>query len=182
MLLRSTFPQVPLIANGDFYQIIDTKRIIEKIGASGVMLARPALFNISVFRQYRESLACSSLAQLLPLEAVITQYLQECVRWELPYQTAKYTVSIEISASRLIIELYLNVWWHSQVMEMLNDRRHPKEYRGKPDLGPGRSIADVAVTKSLVELLALFDEGYVSTDQGELTADSEPLTKKHRLT
>lgn len=89
--MRSTYPQVPLVANGDFYQISDVQRILETTGASGVMLARPALLNASMFRQ----LSNGSGLELMPLETVISLYLRECARWELPYQTAKYTVSTE---------------------------------------------------------------------------------------
>ena len=71
---------------------------------------------------------------LLPIEDVITAYLEECIRWDVIYQNAKYTL-----------------------MEMLNNRRHQRRYcPSKLQLGPGRTMQDVGRAKSVRELAELF--------------------------
>ncbi len=155
---------VPVIANGDMYRREDAAAIMASTGCAGVMLGRPALFNLSLFRsnvlaaEQRAARAdsaksastsanpssssndSSSLgdagkgATLMPIETIVRLYLEECIRWDCNYQNAKYTV-----------------------MEMLNNRRHPKSYcPAKPNLGPGRTMSDVSQTRSVKELAALF--------------------------
>ena len=52
------------------------------------MLARPALLNASIFR-----LLNGQAQQLMPIFDVCGAYVEECIRWDSPYQNAKYTVS-----------------------------------------------------------------------------------------
>ena len=72
----------PVLANGDMYNWDIIDGLIKDSGVAGVMVARPALLNTSMFRR----------APLLPLEDVLYEYLEECVHWDIIYQNAKYTV------------------------------------------------------------------------------------------
>jgi len=74
----------PVLANGDMYRWPDIDALMTGSGCTGVMLARPALLNLSMFRRDKP---------LIPLERVIFSYLEENVRWDGVYQNTKYTVS-----------------------------------------------------------------------------------------
>lgn len=76
---------VPVIANGGSRRIacradIDTFR--DSCGASSVMVARAAMWNMSVF----------SPGGPQPLDDVITQLLTYCIRYDHPFTLVKYTV------------------------------------------------------------------------------------------
>lgn len=72
---------VPVIANGDLY----TRQHVEELRASmgdprlAVMLARPALYNPSVFRTLKGKDAGAVLA---PLDEVMREYVRLCLRYE----------------------------------------------------------------------------------------------------
>jgi len=135
---------IPVIANGDFYDLDSMRNILASSRCHGIMLARPALWNASLFR-------CAPLVHALPpgdestlhidpgpaLESVaevIRNYLVQCLRWDENYKNAKYTV-----------------------MEMMTSRRHPLRIsREKPKFEQGLDMGAVSRTKSLIDLASLW--------------------------
>jgi tRNA-dihydrouridine synthase 2 len=83
-LLRPKYPDFPFLVNGDFYDRQECQDVMETTKANGVLLARPALYNTSIFRK-------------LPLEMydktkVVQDYLQRAVRYDVHYKNAKYVI------------------------------------------------------------------------------------------
>ncbi|XP_037077792.1 tRNA-dihydrouridine(20) synthase [NAD(P)+]-like [Pollicipes pollicipes] len=77
--------RIPVVANGGSRRVqcrADAEQFRQRCGASSVMLARAAMWNLSVFRPDGP----------LPLDEVITRLLQLCVRYDHPFTQAKYTV------------------------------------------------------------------------------------------
>ncbi len=123
---------VPVIANGDIYTRKDMDVVRQLSGCSGVMLARPALFNCSVFQKR------SSSDSLQPRSEVVREYIRCCLDINHSLQGTKYVVA-----------------------EMMSSKRHPthliragvissKFERGAP------SIGDVSRCKSVNELAKLW--------------------------
>ncbi len=122
---------VPVVANGDIYTRKDMDEVRQLSGCSGVMIARPALFNCSVFRK------CSSDG-LQPRSKVIREYIRCCLDINHSLQGTKYVVA-----------------------EMMSSKRHPTHliragvFSSK--LGCGApSIADVSRCKSINGLAKLW--------------------------
>ena len=112
---------IPVFANGDLYRVADVDRVRQLSGCAGVMLARPALRNASLFRAVAlASPATSTLTSvtgganatadashgngattgsggmedkgMLPVNDVIIAYIRECIRWGIIYQNAKCAI------------------------------------------------------------------------------------------
>jgi len=94
-LVKAVHP-VPVLANGDMYRWPDIESLRINAGIKGVMLGRPALLNLSMFRRFADA-ACGEMRglPLLPIDKVVILYIEECIRWHLVYQHAKYTVIID---------------------------------------------------------------------------------------
>mmetsp|Transcript_7225 Transcript_7225/g.8942 ORF Transcript_7225/g.8942 Transcript_7225/m.8942 type:complete len:330 (-) Transcript_7225:60-1049(-) len=71
---------VPIIHNGDVFAREDIAKCKEATGASSVMIARGALWNVSIFEEEQAS-----------VEDLVTEYLKLCVDVENVYQNAKFT-------------------------------------------------------------------------------------------
>ena len=98
---------VPVIANGDLYFPEHVAAVRHAAGDPrlAVMLARPALYNPSVFRALKLEGQSQGQGQgqgLLPLDAVMRDYVKLCVRYENHVSNTKYNL-----------------------MEMMCRRRHP---------------------------------------------------------
>ncbi len=125
--------QVPVVANGDIYTRKDMDMVRQWSGCSGVMLARPALFNCSVFEK-----CTSSDSNLQPRSSVIREYIQYCLDVNHSLQGTKYVVA-----------------------EMMSSKRHPTHLiragviSSKFDSG-APSIGDVCRCKSVNELAKLW--------------------------
>jgi tRNA-dihydrouridine synthase 2 len=92
---------VPTIINGDLYTRDDINRVQQECGADSIMLARPALFNTSMFGNISEKVGASpSSTWRLPKHVVIQDYLKESLRYENNYQNVKYVVCEMISQRR----------------------------------------------------------------------------------
>mmetsp|Transcript_23603 Transcript_23603/g.30608 ORF Transcript_23603/g.30608 Transcript_23603/m.30608 type:complete len:504 (+) Transcript_23603:117-1628(+) len=120
---------VPVIANGDLYSRQMMKQIQELSGCSSVMLARPALYNISIFDKNADSLV--SRCQ------VIKEYVQECIRWDNVIQNSKYTV----------MEMMRTTRHPEHLMPTLRIQL--------PDHMPG--FKEVAACKKMEKLVALYN-------------------------
>jgi tRNA-dihydrouridine synthase 2 len=150
---------VPTIVNGDMYTREDISTVKELSGADSIMLARPALYNTSIFRtrvrkrpmtsheetdddaptaeastSYHEPPPPDTL--LLNKSLVIQQYLMEAIRWDSNPQNVKYVIC-----------------------EMMSNRRAPvNRVVSLPQKYPnGQTIAAVCACKSLESLGKLWD-------------------------
>ena len=85
-------PNFPFLLNGDFYDRQEMDDMMRKTKASGVMLGRPALYNISIFRPLSEP--------LLDKKLVAQEYLQYSARYEQHFKNAKYVLCEMINNRR----------------------------------------------------------------------------------
>jgi hypothetical protein len=151
----------PVLANGDMYRWADIDALLRNSGCAGVMLARPALLNTSMFRRSTDPQTGTLIgAPLMLLEEVLNEYIEESIRWDLNYQNCKYTI-----------------------MEMLNNRRHQKRFCSqKADLGPARSMQEVGKGKSLRDLATIFgfdDAAYASIVARRASESPETWAARH---
>jgi len=71
---------IPIIHNGDVFERSDIERCRQETGADSFMIARGALYNVSIFEEEQK-----------PVEDLVKEYLKACVDVENVYQNAKYT-------------------------------------------------------------------------------------------
>lgn len=74
--------QVPVLANGDVFEYADFGRIRAATGAAGVLVARAACWNASVFRPQG----------VVHWEEVKREYVRRCVDWDNDVKGTKHTV------------------------------------------------------------------------------------------
>jgi tRNA-dihydrouridine synthase 2 len=93
-LAKEKHTTVPILVNGDFYTRNEFINFQQETGANGVLLARPALYNTSIFRKptalagdygYHSPL-------LLDKTTVVQEYLRLSIRYQTHYQNVKYVV------------------------------------------------------------------------------------------
>jgi tRNA-dihydrouridine synthase 2 len=83
-LLRPKYPDYPLLVNGDFYDRQERDNFVQNTKASGVLLARPALYNTSSF--------LSLDTPLVDKTKVVQEYVRHAMRYEVHYKNAKYVI------------------------------------------------------------------------------------------
>ena len=154
---------VPIIINGDLYTRNDMITMKERTGADGVMLARPALYNASIFKKPTVSMDGDTNASFgydSPLleskTSVVQSYLEHCLRYAPNAKNVKYVVC-----------------------EMMNNRRNPSHL--VPNLTMkfpgGQSIKSVSNCHSLEEICKLWD---VSTSGARSGATGQgSATERH---
>ena len=154
---------VPIIINGDLYTRNDMITMKERTGADGVMLARPALYNASIFKKPTVSMDCDTNASFgydSPLleskTSVVQSYLEHCLRYAPNAKNVKYVVC-----------------------EMMNNRRNPSHL--VPNLTMkfpgGQSIKSVSNCHSLEKICKLWD---VSTSGARSGATGQgSATERH---
>jgi tRNA-dihydrouridine synthase 2 len=96
-ILRSKYTSLPILINGDFYTRAEWTDFCEETGANGVLLARPALYNTSIFRKPTDpTLPTSTYGYDSPLledkSSVVQEYLKRAVRYNMHHKNAKYVV------------------------------------------------------------------------------------------
>jgi tRNA-dihydrouridine synthase 2 len=91
-LIRPKYPNLPLLLNGDFYTRPEISDMLEKTGADGVLLARPALYNTSLFKKPSEELEEKT--------NVVQEYLRHAVKYDAHYKNVKYVVCEMMSNRR----------------------------------------------------------------------------------
>ncbi len=130
--LTQAVPTLPVLVNGDMYNLHRVQEMVQKAGCAGAILARPILLNASILRQEGH----------LPQRQVLTAFVRKCLKWDLIYQLAKYTL-----------------------MEMMVLRRHPPdvlkalqdEPGGMPEHGRQSELWDsVQASKSLLDICKAF--------------------------
>jgi len=72
---------VPIIANGDVFTPADIMKTRQETGCSSVMIARGALWNVSIFSP-----------TLRDKNIVMKEYLEEAIKWENHFGHTKYTM------------------------------------------------------------------------------------------
>ena len=154
---------VPIIINGDLYTRNDMITMKERTGADGVMLARPALYNASIFKKPTVSMDGDTNASFgydSPLleskTSVVQSYLEHCLRYAPNAKNVKYVVC-----------------------EMMNNRRNPSHL--VPNLTMkfpgGQSIKSVSNCHSLEEICKLWDVSTSGARSGAMGQGS--ATERH---
>jgi tRNA-dihydrouridine synthase len=151
-ILTQKFPTTPILINGDFYTRDEFTGFCDRTGAAGVLLARPALYNLSLFRKPHivDSNNNNSISPqfgytsplLLSRTNVIQDYVRESVRYDAYFKNVKYVVS-----------------------EMMTNRRTPTErVQHMPNVFPaGQTVAQVCQISSLQQMCKLWDVNYDSS-------------------
>ena len=153
---------VPIIVNGDLYTRADIREMKRRTGCDGVMLARPALYNMSLFRRGEDELKdennTSDDNDEIPLPkfqatdhsgyygynspllhsrtSIVQEYISHCVRYRAHSKNAKYVVC-----------------------EMMNSRRAPTNRVPLLNMAyeTGQTIASVCKCMSLDDLVKVWD-------------------------
>jgi tRNA-dihydrouridine synthase len=146
-LLKCKYPSVPVMVNGDFYTRQEWTDMLNETGADGVLLARPALYNTSIFRRPAAGQSGPfgyDSPTLLSKTTVVQEYLREAVRFDTHYKNVKYVIC-----------------------EMMNNRRNPPaRCAHMPHMfDGGQTIAKTCDCKSMEELCQLWNVAY--SCQGE---------------
>mmetsp|Transcript_9075 Transcript_9075/g.20507 ORF Transcript_9075/g.20507 Transcript_9075/m.20507 type:complete len:543 (-) Transcript_9075:138-1766(-) len=162
--LKQTESSVPIIVNGDLYTRADIREMKRRTGCDGVMLARPALYNISLFRkgkgeedgsappandEQKDEIPLSQFQRtehtgyygynsplLHSQTSIVQEYIRHGVRYRAHSKNVKYVVC-----------------------EMMNSRRAPTNRVPFLDMGfkGGQTIANVCKCKSLDDLVKVWD-------------------------
>lgn len=101
---------IPVIANGDLYTREHVAALRESVGdpSLAVMLARPALYNPSVFRTLKEG-GRGREEELEALDEAMRAYLRLCLRYENHVSNSKYTLMEMMCRKRHPDHLKVNV-------------------------------------------------------------------------
>lgn len=160
-LAKSKFPAVPILINGDFYTRQEFTDFMAETGANGVLLARPALYNTSIFRKplamsIVENSSASSLSYgyasslLLDKTEVVQDYVREAVKYNTHYKNVKYVIA-----------------------EMMNNRRTPTER--VPCLphkfARDHTISNTCACKSLQDICKVWNVDYQNSERRSTKED-----------
>jgi tRNA-dihydrouridine synthase 2 len=107
-LARAKFPHTRFLVNGDFYTRQEWIDFRQRTGVDGVLWARPALYNTSIFRKPRHASTSYNdqptygynSPLLLDRTQVIQEYLQNAIRYETHYKNVKYVVAEMMNTRR----------------------------------------------------------------------------------
>lgn len=91
-VVQPKHPDFPFLINGDFYDREEREEILERTKARGILLARPALYNMSTFLPLNQPLV--DKAQL------VQEYLRLVVRYDMHYKNTKYVLCEMMSNRR----------------------------------------------------------------------------------
>jgi tRNA-dihydrouridine synthase 2 len=102
-LAKSKFPRTPILVNGDFYTRDDWTSFQARTKADGVLLARPALYNTSIFRK-PTSTSTGPYGYESPLllnkTTVVQDYIKQSIRYDVHHKNVKYVVCEMLSIRR----------------------------------------------------------------------------------
>jgi len=138
---------VPAIVNGDMYSRKDIEEFKEMAGADSVMLARPALYNTSIFQKQSDA---------LPKHEVIQEYLRESLRWQTNYANVKYVVC-EMMNNRRAPHEFLH--------------RLPQKYPGR------QTIQTVCACGKIEDLCKLWDVNVSVSETVAATRNVAPIER-----
>jgi len=169
LLKSSSSIGVPIIVNGDMYARNDMVNLRRRSGADAVMLARPSLYNTSIFRkplhhrvdhdgeayyesQEEETRYGYDSKLLLSKTQVIRDYLEHAKAYDGYVKNVKYVVC-----------------------EMMTNRRTPSNlssFMPAEKFSRGQTIADVCKCTSIESLCNIWDVSRSSVDSLASQADS----------
>ena len=154
-LLKSSSIGVPIIINGDMYTRNEMVNLRRRSGADAVMLARPALYNTSIFRKPRVNINANG---------------QKVVYHESQEEEARYGYDSKLLLSKTqVIQDYLE---HAKaydgyvknikyvVCEMMTNRRTPtnlSSFMPTQTFSRGQTIADICKCRSMESLCKIWD-------------------------
>jgi tRNA-dihydrouridine synthase 2 len=165
-VLAAKFPSVPICANGDFYTRSEFEAFIKETNASAVLLARPALYNASIFVKPAETAVPAAADSpygydsplLLDRTAVVQEYVRHAVRYDAPCQNVKYVVCEMLNVRRTPT---------SRVLALTARDRHPLPHPWHPafrEEAPHRprpwkrpTVGQTCACKSLEAICALWN-------------------------
>jgi tRNA-dihydrouridine synthase len=153
ILTSSANTNVPIIINGDLYTRNDIVNLRRRSGAHGVMLARPALYNTSIFMKPNyakleplddgvdETRFGYDSPLLIPKTKVIQDYLEEAKLFQANTKNVKYVIC-----------------------EMMNNRRTPTQLAHfmPQSYTNGQAISQVCRCHTMADLCKIWDVSHSS--------------------
>lgn len=153
ILTSSANTNVPIIINGDLYTRNDIVNLRRRSGAHGVMLARPALYNTSIFRK-------PNYEELEPLEDGIEETR---FGYDSPLLTSKTKVIQEYLEHATLFQANTkNVKY--VICEMMNNRRTPTQLAHfmPQSYTNGQAISQVCRCHTMADLCKIWDVSHSS--------------------
>jgi tRNA-dihydrouridine synthase 2 len=98
-VVQPKYPDFPFLINGDFYDRQERMEVMVRTKARGILLARPALYNMSTFLPI-----CRPLVDKTQL---VQEYLKQVVRYDMHYKNTKYVICEMMSNRRAPTERVL---------------------------------------------------------------------------
>ena len=168
--IRQGKTRVPIVINGDLYSRDDMIDLKRRTGCDGVMLARPVLYNASIFRKPPKSITAGSPSRyghdsslLLPREQVLVEYLRKAVVYGSNYKNTKYVVC----------EMMSNRRTPSKLVPLL-----PKRMMGVGSFSEKeRTTAEACACQNMEKLCALWNVSLLSPKREALVGAKETLAR-----
>lgn len=170
--IKEMEPSIPIIINGDLYTRADINEMKRRSLCDGIMLARPALYNISLFRRddnndngaKEDNDDNKHYEMMIPISKIPISKFQSIEH------TGKYGYNSSLLQPRtLIVQEYIancvRYRTHSKnakyvILEMMNTRRAPTSrvpYLNNMTFENGQTIDTVCKCRSLVDLVKVWD-------------------------
>lgn len=162
---------VPVIVNGDLYTRADIHELKRRSGCDGIMLARPALYNISLFRrgdvenngnssknEANNQRIDSAVENEIPLSKFQSQYHEGYYGYNSPLLLPRSTMIQEYIAQCVRYKTHPKNAKYV-VCEMMNIRRAPTERAPFLNMNypGGQTIADICKCRTLDDLVKVWD-------------------------
>lgn len=127
---------VPIVANGDVWKRSDIDAVREISGCAGVMVARGALRNPSIFRS-------AAIGGALPLDDVVRRYMDVAAEWSYPFswRNGKYCVQQMMRENKVL---------GSVLGAALTRTKRVEDIVQLWDVRGGNGGADAAIAASLI--------------------------------
>ncbi len=167
---------VPVIVNGDLYTRADINELKRRSGCDGIMLARPALYNISLFRrgdaperaldnsqnEERERKHDSALEDDVPLSEFQSRYHEGYYGYNSPLLLPRSAMIQEYIAHCVRYKTHPKNAKYV-VCEMMNIRRAPTERAPFLNMNypGGQTIADICKCRTLDDLVKVWDVRWI---------------------
>ena len=164
---------VPIVVNGDLYTREDIREIKRRSGCDGVMLGRPALYNISLFNRGDEDEHCNLQQQQNQQQHDDNQQQQQeqmpLSQFQTKHHTGQYGYTSPLLQPRLsIVQEYIShcVRYRAHpknakyvICEMMNARRAPTERAPflNMEFPGGQTIKSICNCRNLDDLMKVWD-------------------------
>jgi len=166
---------VPVIVNGDLYTRADINELKRRSGCDGIMLARPALYNVSLFRRgdvrsngnnskngANNQRIDSAFENEIPLPKFQSQYHEGYYGYNSPLLLPRSTMIQEYIAQCVRYKAHPKNAKYV-VCEMMNIRRAPTERAPFLNMNypGGQTIADICKCRTLDDLVKVWDVRWI---------------------